>query len=96
VLGSVEQRPLSRRRDGGEGPSAGSFDAERLIVAMPPALRRPNANLGAWTSHGHALRAPVGRIHRAGIETATAFNGYMEGAVRAGERAAAELLGSTS
>ena len=47
---------------------------------------------GVWTSYGKALRTPVGRIHWAGTETATTWNGYMDGAVRSGERAAAEVL----
>jgi monoamine oxidase len=34
----------------------------------------------------------VGRIHWAGAETATVWNGYMDGAVSSGERAAAEVL----
>jgi monoamine oxidase len=34
----------------------------------------------------------VGRIHWAGTETSTEHHGYIEGAVRAGERAAAEVL----
>ena len=38
-----------------------------------------------------ALRAPVGRLHWAGTETAEVFNGYMDGAVRSGERAAREV-----
>jgi monoamine oxidase len=42
--------------------------------------------------YGPALRRPVGRIHWAGSETATYWNGYMDGAVRSGERAARELL----
>jgi hypothetical protein len=44
--------------------------------------------------YGKAIRAPVGRIHWAGTETATYWNGYMDGAVRSGERAAAEVLPS--
>jgi monoamine oxidase len=47
---------------------------------------------GVWTNFGRALRTPVGRIHWAGTETSTVFYGYMDGAVRAGERAAAEVL----
>lgn len=47
---------------------------------------------GTLVSVGIALREPVGLIHWAGTETATAFPGYMDGAVRAGERAAAEVL----
>jgi monoamine oxidase len=47
---------------------------------------------GGWTSHGFALREPVGRIHWAGSETATRWIGFMDGAVSAGRRAAAEVL----
>ena len=47
---------------------------------------------GGWTEYGRALRQPVGRLHWAGAETATVWNGYMDGAVRSGERAAAEAL----
>ncbi len=47
---------------------------------------------GGWTDYGPALRAPVGRIHWAGTETATVWNGYIEGAIRSGERAAEEVL----
>ncbi|HEX6310626.1 MAG TPA: flavin monoamine oxidase family protein [Acidimicrobiia bacterium] len=47
---------------------------------------------GVWTQYGPALRAPVGRIHWAGAETATVWNGYMDGAVQSGERVAAEIL----
>jgi monoamine oxidase len=46
----------------------------------------------AWTQYGHALREPVGRIHFAGAETAAVWNGYMDGAVHSGERAAAEVV----
>lgn len=44
------------------------------------------------TELGGALRAPAGRIHFAGTETATEYCGYIEGAIRSGERAAAEVL----
>jgi monoamine oxidase len=47
---------------------------------------------GALYAYGTALRAPVGRIHWAGTETSTYWNGYMDGAVRSGERAASEVL----
>jgi monoamine oxidase len=47
---------------------------------------------GVWTSFGKDLREPVGRIHWAGTETATEWNGYIEGAVQSGERAAEEVL----
>ncbi len=43
-----------------------------------------------WTRYGPALREPVGPIHWAGTETSPDWAGYMEGAVRSGERVAAE------
>jgi len=47
---------------------------------------------GVWTGYGHALRAPIGRLHWAGSESATTWIGYMEGAVQSGLRAAADVL----
>ncbi len=47
---------------------------------------------GLWTNYGAALREPCGRIHWAGTESSSVWNGYMEGAVRSGERAAKEIL----
>jgi monoamine oxidase len=47
---------------------------------------------GVWTQYGPALRAPVGRIHWAGSETATRWPGYFDGAIRSGEDAAAAVL----
>jgi monoamine oxidase len=47
---------------------------------------------GALVPYGEALRQPAGRVHWAGAETATVWCGYMEGAVRSGERAAEEVL----
>lgn len=47
---------------------------------------------GAWTSAGDVLRRPEGPIHWAGTETAVKGNGYMDGAVEAGRRAADEVL----
>jgi monoamine oxidase len=47
---------------------------------------------GTLTEFGSVLRTPVDRIHWAGTETSTYWNGYMDGAVRSGERAAQEVL----
>lgn len=54
----------------------------------------PTSNFGpgGWTECGPALREPAGRLHWAGTETATVWNGYMDGAVSSGRRAAAEVL----
>ncbi len=47
---------------------------------------------GVWTTLGHVLREPVGRIHWAGTETSDVWNGYIDGAVRSGERVAKEIM----
>jgi monoamine oxidase len=47
---------------------------------------------GTLTRYGALLRAPFGRVHWAGTETATISHGAIDGAVRSGERAAAEIL----
>ena len=47
--------------------------------------------VGSLVTYGPHLREPVGRIHWAGTETATYWNGYMDGAISSGERAAAEV-----
>ena len=51
--------------------------------------------LGTLTRYGHLLREPFGRVHWAGTETATISHGAIDGAVRSGERVAAEVLGRT-
>jgi monoamine oxidase len=47
--------------------------------------------LGTLTRHGSLLRAPFGRVHRAGTETATISHGAIDGAAtlffRSGARA---------
>jgi len=47
---------------------------------------------GVLLDYGEAIRTPVGRLHWAGAETSTYWNGYMDGALRSGSRAAAEVL----
>ncbi len=64
------------------------WSAEPFIGGCPVATLGP----GVLTTSGPALRENVGPVHFAGTETATAFNGYMEGAVESGERAAQEVL----
>lgn len=53
------------------------------------------APVGHWTTVGYQLREPHARIHWAGTETSTRWAGYFEGAVRAGKRAANEVLAAT-
>ncbi len=47
---------------------------------------------GTLLSYGARIRRVEHRVHFAGTETSTYWNGYMEGAVRSGRRAAAEVL----
>jgi monoamine oxidase len=47
---------------------------------------------GILTRYGRLLREPFGRVHWAGTETSTTSHGAIDGAVRSGERAAAEVL----
>jgi monoamine oxidase len=47
---------------------------------------------GAMTRYGGLLRAPLDLVHWAGTETSTTSHGSIDGAVRSGERAAAEIL----
>ena len=47
---------------------------------------------GVLTEFGHALREACGRIHWAGTETSAIMCGWVDGAVRSGERAAMEVI----
>ncbi len=49
---------------------------------------------GVLTEFGPALREPCGRIHWAGTESSAVMCGWVDGAVRSGERAAAEVMQS--
>jgi monoamine oxidase len=68
--------------------------AERAWAAEEWSGGGPTSNFGpgGWTGCGAALREPAGRVHWAGTETATVWSGYMEGALQAAERVAAEVL----
>ena len=45
-----------------------------------------------WTRYGPALASPAGPIHWAGTETSPVWCGYMDGAIRSGQKAAATVL----
>jgi monoamine oxidase len=65
-----------------------NFSDEEWTRGCPVAYLPP----GVLSDYGTAIREPVGRIHWAGTETATYWNGYMDGAVRSGERVAEEVI----
>ena len=51
-----------------------------------------HAPTGVLTEYGYTLRQPCGRVHWAGTESSAIMCGWIDGAVRSGERAAAEVL----
>ena len=61
---------------------------EQWTQGSPVAIQVP----GAIYNYGDTIRTPFRRVHWAGTETSTYWVGYMDGAVRAGERAALEVL----
>lgn len=65
-----------------------SWAAEQWSAGCYVGLRSP----GAWVAYRNALTEPSGHIHWAGTETATVWNGYIEGAIRSGEDAAKAVL----
>jgi monoamine oxidase len=63
------------------------WGAETFAPGGPTAAVPP----GSWTQFGPLLRKPVGPLHWAGTETADEWTGFLDGAVRSGQRAAAEV-----
>jgi monoamine oxidase len=71
------------------------WSAEEFAPGGPTAAVPP----GSWTRYGQWLRKPVDGIFWAGTETADEWTGFLDGAVRSGQRAAvevAEYLSATS
>jgi len=51
-----------------------------------------HAPTGVLTQFGYTLREPCGRVHWAGTESSAIMCGWVDGAIRSGERAAAEVM----
>ncbi len=64
-----------------------NWSQETWTRGCPVAIAGPGTLLG----YGPAIRKPAGKIHWAGTETSTFWNGYMDGAVRSGKRAVKEV-----
>ena len=81
--------PVLRRQAGAEADAVLRDQLERAGVDA----RLPGRDSGGWVVRQlrTAAAQPVGRIHWAGTETATYWNGYMDGAISSGERVAAEV-----
>jgi monoamine oxidase len=79
------------------GPQAGNFtefvlqrwDLEEWSKGGPVAIAPP----GVLKANGPALRKSFEGIHFAGTETSEYWTGFMDGAIRSGERVAKEILG---
>lgn len=63
--------------------SAERYSGGGMISHAPP---------GVLTEFGPALREPCGRIHWAGSESSAVMSGFIDGAIRSGERAALEVM----
>jgi monoamine oxidase len=48
---------------------------------------------GTMSEYGEVRHKPEGRIHWAGTETATEWCGYVDGAIRSGDRAGTTVRG---
>ena len=68
---------------------------QMLTLAFPDVYSQgcpcPVAPPNLMSDVGKALRAPFEAIHFVGTETSFEWKGYMEGAIRSGERGAAEV-----
>jgi monoamine oxidase len=51
-----------------------------------------HAPTGVLTEFGYTLREPCGRVHWAGTESSAIMCGWIDGAIRSGERAATEVM----
>jgi len=67
-----------------------NWTAEPFSRGAPVPFTPPGVLLG----YGDEIRKPVGPIHWAGTETSTFWNGYLDGAIRSGYRAADEIIDS--
>ncbi len=77
---------------GPEGAGAtGYVDADWPAEAWTRGCYGAFMGPGTLTALGPFLRAPFRRVHWAGTETSPVWSGYVEGAIRSGERAAAEV-----
>ncbi len=68
------------------------WSAERFSGGCYGALLGP----GVLSAYGPGLREPCGLVHFAGTETAPVWAGYMDGAIRSGERVAREITSALS
>ncbi|PWY81576.1 flavin-containing amine oxidase [Aspergillus sclerotioniger CBS 115572] len=64
------------------------WSKQPFFLGAPCPVMRP----GGMVSAGNSLAEPFGRVHFVGTETSLVWPGYMEGAVRSGQRGGAEVV----
>jgi monoamine oxidase len=80
VVGSTAHRPVDYTEK--------IWSLDRFVHGGYEAFVQP----GGWLGYGRTgWRAPTGAIHWAGTETASTWNGYIDGAISSGYRAADEV-----
>ena len=73
-------------------PNYVEFNSGALEWARGDYAAYPGPRVYTASGFGPAIRQPVGRIHWAGVDTATIWSGSIDGAVQSGERAAIEVI----
>ena len=82
IVGSAAHRP--------RGYAEKIWSLDRFVHGGYEAFVQP----GGWLGYGQTgWRRPTGALHWAGSETASTWNGYIDGAISSGYRAAEEVLG---
>jgi monoamine oxidase len=71
--------------------TVGAFEMDWTQEAWTRGCPVGHTGPGVLRRYGPALRAPFRKVHWAGTEVATFWNGYMDGAVRSGEAAAKQV-----
>ncbi len=93
----MRSKVIGREKCGGSGspgaPDPPQSSGNRTVGSARHSPTRPTevAGINVLTRAGTALRQPIGPIHWAGTETAVYWQGYMDGAVTSGYRAAGEV-----
>ncbi len=72
-------------------PTSSTWSATGWPRSSPAGATAPTSRPASGPPTATALAEPVGPIHWAGAECSPVWNGYMEGAVRSGERTAADV-----
>lgn len=78
----------------GEDAASPNFYTEK-IWSLDPFVHggyAANPTPGTWVEHTAGWRQPAGLLHWAGSETASVWNGYIDGAISSGLRAADEVV----